>query len=583
MRKTKIVCTLGPASNDEQTVRALIEAGMNVARFNFSHADHKTHKANLEMLSRLRDELQQPIAALLDTRGPEVRLGLFENGKAQLHAGAHFKLLAQECLGNAQQAQITYPGLIDDVKIGDTILLNDGAIELRVAKKIPGGVDCEILNSGIVSDRKGINVPGVRLSLPYVSEQDRADIIFGAHAGFDFIAASFTRCAEDILEIRRILEREGNHTIRIIAKIENAEGIQNIDDILRVSDGIMVARGDMGVEIPLEEVPVFQKLLISKCYNSGKMVITATQMLESMMHSPRPTRAEAADVANAIYDGTSAIMLSGETAAGEYPVEAVRTMAAIAERTERDINYRGRFFSRVSSDLPDITNAISHATCTTALDLGATAIVTVTWSGTTARMLSKYRPEIPIIACTHQDTTYRQLALSWGVTPLKIDVQEDTDTLFAHAVEAAKQAGYVENGNLVVITAGVPLGVNGTTNLLKVQVVGNILVRGEGVNSFKALGRVCVARTEQEALENFQDGDILVIPETTNQLLPILKKASGIVTEVGGLSSHAAIVGMTLDIPVVIFAENATSILKSSTVVELDASCGTISSGIHTA
>lgn len=577
MRKTKIVCTLGPATNSEEKINSLIHAGMNVARFNFSHGTHESQQATFEIIDRLRNDLNLPVATLLDTKGPEIRLCTFKGGKATLHAGSHFTLTANECEGDESIAQINFPGLVGDVKAGDSILLNDGAIALRVIGVHMNDIACEILNGGEISDRKGVNVPGVRLSMPYISEKDRADIIFGVKMGFDFIAASFARCAEDILEIRQILERQGNHSIRIIAKIENAEGVANIDEILRVSDGIMVARGDMGVEVPFEDVPVFQKLLIKKCYNTGKMVITATQMLESMMHNPRPTRAEAADVANAIYDGTSAIMLSGETAAGDYPIEAVKTMAQIAERAERDIDYRKRFSLRVSDSLPDITNAISHATCTTAYDLGAAAIVTVTWSGTTARMLSKYRPDIPIIACTHQDTTYRQLALSWGVTPLKVEVKEDTDELFAHAVEKAREAGYVEDGNIVVITAGVPLGINGTTNLLKVHVVGDILVSGQGVNKKSAFARVCVARTEEEALENFNDGDILVIPQTSNAILPILKKASGIVTERGGMNSHAAIVGMALDIPVIVFAENATSILKSSTFVEIDASTGIVS------
>ncbi len=577
MRKTKIVCTLGPASNSEEMIRGLILSGMDVARFNFSHADHETHKQTFDRLARLREELGRPVAALLDTKGPEIRLGTFKGGKATLQQGDRFVLTSEECEGDACRAQVSFAGLPCDVKQGDRILLNDGGIALKVLSTTKCEITCEVLNSGVISDRKGVNVPDVCLSLPYMNEKDREDIIFGAQTGFDFIAASFTRSAEDILQIRRILEKEGNHTIRIIAKIENAEGIANIDDILRVSDGIMVARGDMGVEIPFEDVPVFQKKLIQKCYNAGKMVITATQMLESMIHNPRPTRAESADVANAIYDGTSAIMLSGETAAGEYPLEAVRTMARIAERTEQDIDYKSLFFTRKSENLPDITNAISHATCTTAYDLGAAAIVTVTWSGTTARMLSKYRPDIPIIACTHLDTTYRQLALSWGVTPLRVDVKENTDDLFSHAISVVKDAGYVENGNVVVITAGVPLGINGTTNLLKVHIVGDILVRGQGVNNRTTFGRVCVAHTEEEALANFNDGDILVIPETSNRLLPILRKASAIVTEVGGMNSHAAIVGMALDIPVIVFAENATSILKSSTVVEVDASCGTVS------
>lgn len=577
MRKTKIISTLGPASSQEEMVRKLIDAGANIMRFNFSHGTYESHKKTFDIVDRIRRELDLPIATLLDTKGPEIRLCTFQGGSAQLKAGSEFILTASECEGNASQAQINFPGLVNDVKVGDRILLDDGAIALRVKSTHNPDIICEVLNGGKISDRKGVNVPGVSLSMPYISEKDRADIVFGVQTGFDFIAASFTRSAADILEIRKLLEEQGNHTIRIIAKIENAEGIANIDEILRVSDGIMVARGDMGVEVPFQDVPVLQKLLIKKCYAAGKMVITATQMLESMIHNPRPTRAETADVANAIYDGTSAVMLSGETAAGDYPVEAVKTMAQIAQRTENDINYQRRFLERSDKTIPDVTNAISHATCTTAYDLGATAIVTVTWSGNTARMISKYRPNIPIIACAHSDATYYQLALSWGVTPLKTEIKDNTDDLLLHAVQQAKDAGYVKDGDIVVITAGVPLGIHGTTNLLKVHVVGNILVTGQGVNKRSAIGRICVAQTEEEALKNFNDGDILVVPCTSNALLPILKKASGIVTESTGMNSHAAIVGMTLDIPVIVSAESATQILKSSTVVEIDASTGTIS------
>ncbi|MBC8584547.1 pyruvate kinase [Youxingia wuxianensis] len=577
MRKTKIVCTLGPASNNEKVIHSLICAGMDVARFNFSHGTHESHLATYKTIDRIRRDLNLPTATLLDTKGPEIRLGKFKEGKAFLKKGNAFTLSTKEILGDENMASITFPGLVNDVKPGNTLLLADGLIELKVVKVNPWDITCEIMNDGPISDHKGVNVPGVRLSMPYLSEKDRSDIIFGVENDFDFIAASFTRCAQDILEIRQLLDEQGCHTIKIIAKIENLEGVQNIDEILRVSDGIMVARGDMGVEVPLEDVPVFQKVLIKKAYNAGKMVITATQMLESMMHNPRPTRAEAADVANAIYDGTSAIMLSGETAAGQFPVEAVKTMAAIAQRTENDIDYRKRFFSRSGDNLPDVTNAISHATCTTAYDLGAKAIITVTWSGTTARMLSKYRPDIPVLACTHLDQTYRQLSLSWGVTPLKSQVKDDTDELFSHAVEVVKNAGYVQDGDIVVITAGIPLGVTGTTNMLKVHVVGDILVSGQGVNKKSSIGRVCVAHSEEEALENFVDGDILVIPQTSNNLLPILKKASGIVTETGGFNSHAAIVGLALDIPVVVGATNATSILKSSTQVEIDAERGIVS------
>ena len=581
-RKTKIVCTLGPSTEDDAVLRELILSGMNVARLNFSHGTHETHLNNIRRIEAFRRELNLPIAIMLDTKGPEIRLETFENGKVQLKKGQTFTLLTQSVVGNAERASITYPDLPRDIQEGTTILIDDGLVGMTVRSLTASEIVCIVNNDGVISDHKSVNVPDVDLSMPYLSPKDREDIAFGVKNGVDFVAASFTRSAEDILDVRKLFSALGRTNVSIIAKIENMQGVQNIDEILRVSDGIMVARGDLGVEIPLEKVPVIQKMLIHKAYSSGKQVITATQMLDSMMKNPRPTRAEAADVANAIYDGTSAVMLSGETAAGDYPVEAVRTMAQIAERAERDIDYRKRFYSRSNERLPDITNAISHATCTTAYDLGAAAIITVTWSGTTARMLSKYRPDIPVIACTHEKATYWQLALSWGVTPLLCDVKENTDDLFTHAVAKSKAAGYVHDGDIVVITAGVPLGVNGTTNLLKVHVVGDILVTGQGVNKRSAFGRLCVARTEEEALKNFNDGDILVIPQTSNALLPILKKASGIVTERGGLNSHAAIVGMALDIPVIVFAENATAILKSSSVVEVDASAGTVSNRTRT-
>jgi len=412
--------------------------------------------------------------------------------------------------------------------------------------------------------------------MPYISEKDKSDIIFGVKTGFDFIAASFARSADDIIQVRQILDSQNCHSIKIIAKIENAEGVSNIDDILRVSDGIMIARGDMGVEIPFEEVPVLQKKLIKKGYNCGKLVITATQMLDSMMKNPRPTRAEATDVANAIYDGTSAIMLSGETAAGAYPIESVKTMSLIAKRAENDIDYQKRFYRRDNISAPDVTNAISHATVTTAYDLGAAAIITVTQSGQTARMISKYRPEMQIIGCTSVETTYRQINMSWGVTPLLIEQQNNSDDLFTHAVESAKNAGLVKNGDLVVITAGVPVGISGTTNLIKVHVVGDVLVSGHGINKLSTRGNLCVARNEAEALANFKQNDILVIPQTSNNLLSLLKKASAVVTEQKGLNSHAAIVGLALDIPVIIGAERATEILKSGTNVLVDCERGMV-------
>ena len=473
LRKTKIICTLGPATEDEAVLRRLMLGGMNAARFNFSHCTHEDAAKKLEAVTRLRRELGLPIATILDTKGPEIRVKTFQNGPIELEAGATFTLTTREVEGDDKIVSITYKDLPKDLKAGARVLIDDGLVEMRADHVSETDIVCTVLNGGRVSNHKGINVPGTKLSMPFISEQDRSDIIFGIENGFDYIAASFTRSAEDILEIRHILKEYECHSMNIIAKIENMEGVENIDEILRVVDGIMVARGDMGVEIPLEDVPVLQKQLIQKSYLAGKQVVTATQMLDSMMKNPRPTRAEATDVANAIYDGTSAIMLSGETAAGAYPIEAVKVMATIAERTESDINYEKRFRVRESAAGTDVTNAISHATVTTALDLNAKCIITVTKYGKTAKMISKYRPVCPIIACSPHDFTVRQLNLSWGVTPILVEEKTSTDALFAAAYDAAEQHGLVTRGDLVVTTAGVPLGISGTTNLLRVDTIGD--------------------------------------------------------------------------------------------------------------
>lgn len=578
MRKTKIVCTLGPSTDDEQVMRQLMFAGMDVARFNFSHASHAEHKERFDRLVRLRDELDLPVAALLDTKGPEIRLCKFKDGSVRLKKGQLFVLTTKPVEGTSECVSITYEGLANDVREGSVILIDDGLVEMSVTEVRPGEIVCRVHNDGVVSDNKGVNVPNADLSMPYISQKDRQDIIFAIENDFDFIAASFTRSAADILDIRKIFEEYHHNSIQIIAKIENMQGVQNIDEIIKVADGIMVARGDMGVEIPLEEVPVLQKLLIKKACNAGKVVITATQMLDSMMKNPRPTRAETTDVANAIYDGTSAIMLSGETAAGLYPVEAVKTMARIAVRAENDIDYIKRFKTRSGVANPDVTNAISHATCTTAHDLNASAIITVTKSGKTARMISKYRPACPIIGCSMSKTVCRQLNLSWGIKPLLMEEKDTTDSLFDHAVDSAEKAGAVSQGELVVITAGVPLGISGTTNMMKVNVVGHILASGRGITAKSACASLCVCSTAEEARRLFKDGDILVVPRSTNELLPFLKKASGIVTEEDGVNSHAAIVGLSLDIPVIVGAASATRILKSGAVVTIDATRGVVCS-----
>ncbi len=579
-RKTKIICTLGPASDTEETLRAMMDAGMDVARLNFSHGTYEDHLKKVEIIRRLRTELDRPIALLLDTKGPEVRLKTFQNGRAELKDGSVFKLCLYDVVGDENQVSITYTGLSKDITIGTRILIDDGNLDLKVEQFNDQEIVCRVLHGGIVSDRKGVNLPGVQLSIPFLSEKDRADIAFGAQHDFDFIAASFTQRAEDIIAVRRELEMLGcAGSIRIIAKIENATGVENMDEILMAADGIMVARGDMGVEIPMEDIPVIQKQLITKCYNAGKQVITATQMLESMTKNPRPTRAEITDVANAIYDGTSAIMLSGETAAGLYPVEAVRTMAKIAVRTESDIDYKKRFAARKPEGYANVTGAISHATCTTAHDLKAAAIITVTKSGSTPRMISKYRPETPIIGCATTEKVCRHMNLSWGITPIRIDEMESTDDLFHHAVEKALEKGLVHYGDLVVITAGIPIGISGTTNMLKVQIVGDVLTSGIGLVDRRICGTLCVCKDAEEALHTFRDGEVLVIPETTNQLLPLLRHAAGIICERPGTDSHAAIAGMTLDIPVIVGAVGATHILKSGTAVTVDGKRGIVFTG----
>ncbi len=574
MRRTKIVCTLGPATESKSVLQELVQAGMDVARFNFSHGTHESQAKMLESLRAVPGGSQ--VATLLDTKGPEIRIGYFKDGKVELKEGAEFTLTTRDVKGSASIVSVTFADLPKDVAEGARILLADGLIELKVLHKTDTDITCRVVNGGELSDQKGVNLPGSCLSMPFVSDKDKADIEFAAQAGFDFIAASFTRTADDILAIRAILEKCHGRQIRIIAKIENSQGVADIDDIIRVSDGIMIARGDLGVEVPLEELPMIQKTLIKKVYHAGKVAITATQMLESMINHPRPTRAEATDVANAIYDGTSAIMLSGETAAGQYPVESVRTMARIAQRTESDIDYRRRFKAIDLAIIPDVTNAISHAACTTAYEVGAAAVIAVTHSGSTARMISKFRPSMPILGCSPVDVVLRQMKMSWGVIPVHVDHAENSDELFELAVTSAQKKGLITNGDVVVITGGVPLGMSGTTNMLKVHLVGNVLLKGTGVNALEAVAPLCIAQTEEEAKAKFKDGDILVMPYTTNELLHIMKRASGIVTEEAGSDSHAAIVGMALDIPVVVGAYNASHVLKSGMIVRLDAKNGMI-------
>ncbi len=577
IRKTKIICTLGPSTEDVDILRSLMLEGMNVARFNFSHGTHEEQKARLDKLVALREELNLPIAALLDTKGPEIRLKLLKDGKAFLKAGQMFTLSIGDELGDENGVCITYEDLYKDVKVGDRILIDDGLIEMTITAINGTDIVCQVENDGMISNRKGVNVPNVELSMPFINEKDYSDILFGIENDFDFIAASFTRTADDILEIRKILEEKNGNNINIIAKIENKQGVDNIDEIIRVSDGIMVARGDMGVEIPLEDVPVIQKMIIEKVYKAGKQVITATQMLDSMMKNPRPTRAEATDVANAVYDGTSAIMLSGETAAGAYPIEALRTMVKIAIRTEQDIDYGTLMRKRDVMINPDITNAIAHATCTTAMDLNASAIITVSKSGRTARMISKYRSDCLIIGGSIDKKVCRQLNMSWGVTPILIDVQSNSDELFEHAVSKSVEHGLVKEGEIVVITAGVPLGVSGTTNLIKVHVAGHILLSGKGINDKVSAGNLCVAESTEDLKRTFKEGDIIVTTDTNNEMMDQIRQASGLIIEKDSENAHGVIAGLSLDIPVIMGAVNATKLLKSGAFVKMDSEKGVVS------
>ena len=579
MRKTKIICTLGPATDDEQVLRNIMLAGMNVARFNFSHGTYDDHLMRLEKVRRLRDELQLPIATLLDTKGPEIRLGDFSDPEGVvIEPGDTFTLTVDECEGCRERAHVNYDGLPGDVKKGTRILINDGLISMTVCEVAGSDIRCTVIDGGRLTNHKGVNVPDVRLKMPYLSARDMADLQFGKENDFDFIAASFVRSATDVNILRNYCEAIGWKDVKIISKIENAEGVDNIDSIIEASDGIMVARGDMGVEISYEKIPAIQKMIIKKVYEAGKIVVTATQMLESMITNPRPTRAEITDVANAVYDGTSAVMLSGETAAGKYPVESLKTMAAIAERTERDINY----FERMRAMDPDmrlgIGGATAHAACTTAKDTNASAIVTVTKSGATPRLISRFRPDAPIIACVLEEQVRRQLSLTWGVTPLMMDYVTSTDDMIEGSVAVAKEAGLLHDGEIAVVTAGVPAGIAGTTNMIKVHLVGNSLLSGAGVGDLNARGALCVCRTLEDVKSKFQPGMILVVPGTNNDMMPYLRQAAGVITEENGMGSHAAVVGLSLGLPVIVGAVGATRTLKDGMEVSMDCRNGSVQS-----
>ena len=580
MRKTKIICTLGPSTDKDGVLRELIANGMNVARFNFSHGSHEEHKGRLDLLKSLREELGKPVAALLDTKGPEIRLKDFKNGTEMLEAGQTFTLTTRDVEGTKEICSITYKDLPQDVAPGGTIMLDDGLIKLQIQTVNDTDIVCTVLNNGKIKNKKGVNVPGVHLSMPYMSQRDKDDIIFGIEQGFDFIAASFVRTAQDVYEIRNLLN-EYDSNIRIIAKIENREGVNNIDSILAAADAVMVARGDLGVEIDFTELPGIQKNIIERSFSFGKPIVTATQMLDSMMVNPRPTRAEISDVANAIYDGTSAIMLSGEPAAGAYPVEALKTMSAIAERTETENHARVEYLTEATNGKISVSDATAHAACLTAKDVNAAAIVTVSESGTTARLLSKYRPQQPIIACVMKEQVQRQLSLSWGITSLMMPLAHSTDELIEMSTALAKENGFLHNGELAVVTAGVPVGISGTTNMIKIHMVGNCLATGVGVGPenaevSNATGKACVCRTLDEVRAKFKPGMVLVVPSTSNEMLNYVRDAAALVVEEPGLNSHAAIAGKALLKPTVVGAVGATSHIRDGLMIAVDCAHGSV-------
>lgn len=579
MRKTKIVCTIGPSSEAPEMLEKLVGAGLNVARLNFSHGDFEEHGNRIRNIRKVVEKTGKTVAILLDTKGPEIRTGKLAEEPIELVQDEKITLTTEEILGDKNRISITYDQLPKDVHIGSTILIDDGLIGLRVTNVTDTEIECTIVNGGTLKSKKGVNVPGVRISLPGITEKDAADIIFGIEQGVDFIAASFVRKASDVLEIRELLEKHNATHIQIISKIENQEGVDNLDEILEVSDGLMVARGDLGVEIPAEEVPLVQKRMIEKCNRAGKPVITATQMLDSMQRNPRPTRAEASDVANAIFDGTDAIMLSGETAAGKYPVESVMTMSRIAEKTESALEYREIFTRQSLAQQTTITEAISQSVANSALDLDAKAIITATESGYTARMVSKYRPKAPIIAVTPNPQIMRRMCLIWGAIPVQGTEASNTDEMFQMALDRALEANHIKLGDLVVITAGVPVGRSGTTNLIKIHHVGEMIAKGQGIGSQSANGKVVLARSASEAIEKATDGCILVTISTDKDYMPAIQKAAGVITETGGITSHAAVVGLNLGIPIIVGVDQAMSMLKDGMDVAIYAEVGMITAG----
>lgn len=581
MRKTKIVCTIGPASDSPELLEQLIDAGMNVARLNFSHGSHEEHKIRIDRINEAARKKGKIIGILLDTRGPEIRTHTMKDGRVELLTGRQVDISMKEVEGTEEVFSVTYENLVEDVEKGSLILLDDGLIQLEVTgtDEEKGLIHTVVVNSGILENKKGVNVPGVQVQLPGMTEKDASDILFGIKEGVDFIAASFVRRASDVMEIRSLLEENGGSSLQIIPKIENREGVDNIDEILNISDGLMVARGDLGVEIPSEEVPLIQKKLIEKCNQAGKPVITATQMLDSMQHHPRPTRAEASDVANAILDGSDAIMLSGETAAGLYPIDSVKTMDKIALHTEEAVDYRAVVSTRRREKQGNMTEAIGQAAAYTAINLNVKAVLAPTRSGHTAKMIAKYRPGCPVIALTSSEKCSKKLTLTWGVYPIVGKDVRSIDEILQESVDESVKHQYVSHGDVVIITAGVPVGEVGTTNLMKIHVIGDLLARGQGIGKTVAYGRAIVADNAAEALTHDTEGAILVTAGSDREMMPAIEKCAGLITEEAGLTSHAAVVGLSLGIPVIVGVENAMELIEHGRDITMDAESGAIYNG----
>lgn len=579
MKKTKIVCTIGPASESLETLKELMLLGMNVCRLNFSHGNHEEHLQRIKNIKQAREELNLPVAIMLDTKGPEIRLGDFSVEQIQLSIGDKFTLTTKEVLGDQSQVSVSYKDLPKDVHIGGHILIDDGLVDLKIVDITDTDIVTEVLNYGILKSRKGVNVPGAKINLPSITEKDYGDLVFGIENGIDFVAASFIRKADDVINIRKILEENGGSDVQIISKIESQEGVDNLIEIINASDGIMVARGDLGVETRTEVMPLVQKEIIRKANITGKPVITATQMLDSMIRNPRPTRAEVTDVANAIIDGSDAIMLSGETAAGSYPVEAVKVMSEIAISTENSKDFKDSTKVRTTWVDGYTTSSISHATKDLSEQLGASAILTATTTGSTSRAVSRLRPNMQIIAATYDESVMRKLALSWGVYPVISEMCDSTDEVIDKSIKAALEKNLVKEGDLIVITAGVPAGIGGTTNLIKVHTIGEVVVSGQGIGRQSVIGLVKKGNTEKELLNKFKDGDILVTSSVDKEIVPFFEKAGAVVIEEGGLTSHGAILALHFKKPTVIGAKDAMSILKEEMIVTVDSSSGSVYKG----